>query len=125
MDIAQRRALITTIDNPNKVNDYIITLKTRCTRTNRQLCLRYIPDRWIIDVNAIQNYFDQLLEDTGRTLEDTANLLLEDINNELVARWVQVHAEHECAPHTQHSIVIEDRQPQWDNPHLLARIAKN
>ncbi|WP_419797515.1 MAG: hypothetical protein ACNI26_14585 [Terasakiella sp.] len=123
MDLAQRRSLIATKDNPNRVNDYVITFQITCTRTARRLRLRYVPDKVIIDTAKIDAYFAQLFDLPDYSLEQTANALLEDMNNELVARWIQVFAEEEPHQTITLTIVIEDRQPQWDNPHLLVRIS--
>lgn len=123
MDLAQRRSLIAIKDNPNRVNDYIITFQTTCPRTARRLRLRYVPDKVIINTAEIDAYFTHLFDLPDYSLEQTANALLEDMNNELVARWIQVFGEEEPHQTITHNIVIEDRQPQWDNPHLLTRIA--
>jgi len=124
MDSTERRQHITTRDNPNRVNDYVITLNAPLTRTKRRVCLRYIPDKLVLDTQALDQYFTALLNDPAHPVEQIATYLLEDINNELVARWVQVRvSEGEHEEHL-HTVVMEDRQPQWDNPHLLNRLEK-
>ena len=48
--------------------------------------------------------------------------MLDDVNNELIPRWAQV--ELTAGPGDAgdcHGVIIEDRQPGWDNPALLAR----
>jgi 7-cyano-7-deazaguanine reductase len=48
--------------------------------------------------------------------------VLDDLNNELVPRWVELTVERD-AP-LPHRVVIEDRQPNWDNPQLMARLRR-
>jgi hypothetical protein len=38
----------------------------------------------------------------------------------LVPRWAEVTVERVLP--TPHRVVVEDRQPNWDNPHLFARM---
>lgn len=124
MDSTERRQHIATRDNPNRVNDYVITLNTPCAEGKRQICLRYIPDKLVFDTSAFERYFLALLEDPACPIEQIATHLLEDINNELVARWVQVRVSEGENAQQLHTVVMEDRQPQWDNPHLLNRLER-
>jgi len=39
-----------------------------------------------------------------------------------VPRWVQIVAARTGG--TDHQVIIEDRQPKWDNPALLARLER-
>ena len=60
-----------------------------------------------------------------KTLEAVAVAVLDDVNNEVVPRWVQVAVSYENADageRERHAVLIEDRQPGWDNPSLLARL---
>ncbi len=123
MNVNERRALLQTQDNPNRALDYLITLEALCPQENIRLSLRYIPDRLIVQRASFPGYVTALFE-TKRPLETIASDLLEDINNELVARWVQVILFEESENDNLHSVVMEDRQPQWDNPQLLSRITK-
>ncbi len=57
--------------------------------------------------------------------EELALAIIEDINNEVVPRWVQVQIETRTdTPQPNASayrVLIEDRQPNWDNPQITAR----
>ena len=58
-------------------------------------------------------------------LEEAAAAILEDMGNEVVARWIQVNASTGSEDPTSvpgHQVVLEDKQPQWENPGLLARL---
>ncbi|WP_135075979.1 hypothetical protein [Terasakiella sp. SH-1] len=124
MDLSQRRNLIKTQDNPNKAIDYLVSLKGQCPQAKRHLTLRYAPDRLIMERNCFQNYMVALFADANLPIETIANTLLEDINNELVARWVQVKVSEDFDEANQHFVIVEDQQPQWDNPHFMARLSK-
>ena len=62
------------------------------------------------------------------TAEHAALTLIDDVNDVLIPRWIEVSVavvyatsiENE-AP-VNHAVTIEDRQPGWDNPRLLARL---
>ena len=54
-------------------------------------------------------------------------MILDDINNEVVARWVQITVSSPDPTDSAlefHGIVLEDRQPKWDNPALLSRLKR-
>jgi 7-cyano-7-deazaguanine reductase len=123
MTVNERRSLLQTHDNPNRVLDYLITLEALCPGESRRLSLRYIPDRLIIDRGSFPGYVMALCAEE-RPIETLASDLLEDINNELVARWVQVIIFEESEEENLHSVVMEDRQPQWNNSQILSRITK-
>jgi len=58
-------------------------------------------------------------------LESVATVLINDLNNELVPRWVQIRIEitpQPDAPALFHTVTLEDKQPKWSNPELLARL---
>ncbi|MCH8835488.1 MAG: hypothetical protein IH925_06035, partial [Proteobacteria bacterium] len=53
--------------------------------------------------------------------------ILDDINNEVVARWVQValSVPNGALPGVgNHGVMLEDRQPKWDNAALLSRLRR-
>jgi len=90
------------------------------------LCLRYVPDRLILAGAAVEAYLAALGSEPWGSLEALAAAALEDLNNELVARWLHltVRVEHRAGKrHEAHRVTLEDRQPGWDNPELLARLA--
>ena len=43
-------------------------------------------------------------------------MVLDDLNSELVPRWIQVLV----LTHEEGEVLVEDRQPDWDNASLLA-----
>lgn len=113
-----RRALLAVLPTPDARHDYLVALTAEPAPGTR-LHLRYVPDRHVLDPAALPAYAAAL---PAQGLEALAVAVLDDLNNELVPRWVEVTAERD-AP-LPHRVVIEDRQPMWDNPHLFARMAR-
>lgn len=112
-----RRERLTTAPNPDARHDYLVTL-TGAPQPGTRLELRYVPDRWVIEPAGFAAYLDGLTTFTGG-LEALALAVLDDIGNELVPRWSEVRVES-----ASHRVVVEERQPAWDNPHLFARMAR-
>jgi 7-cyano-7-deazaguanine reductase len=48
----------------------------------------------------------------------------DDFGNEVIPRWIEIVVSPSEANHetTRHSVLVEERQPRWDNPNLLARL---
>ncbi|SCA57821.1 conserved hypothetical protein [Candidatus Terasakiella magnetica] len=124
MDTIKRRALLKAQNNPNKAIDYLITLEAFCPHETRRVSLRYVPDKQVLESACFETYINNLFNDKTQTVETLANRLLEDINNELVVRWVQVIVFEDLSDTAMHSVVVEDHQPHWENPHLIARMTK-
>ncbi len=126
MDALARRELLETDANPGSHLDYITTLNGHITPDNisgRTLVgIRYVPDKLILAPSRLGRYLDILGGIASPSLEAVASAILEDLNNELVARWIQVTI---CATDTQHlgiddfGVMLEDRLPFWVNSALL------
>lgn len=91
-------------------------------RIHLVITLTYAPDRFIIEADDWHAYL-QLLERATSffTLENFADLVLDDVNNETVPRWLQVQISWIKDTETLQTVLIEDRQPNWDNAALLYR----
>lgn len=129
MDIEKRRNLLSVTANPEIKLDYTVTLKGRIGTTQEtrqatiQLC--YVPDKFILEDSAFRQYLDSLSDADWQTFEELAALILHDLNNEVVARWTQVKVAKQSTQEGSeraHTVTIEDSQPHWDNPALLARL---
>jgi len=124
-----RQSSIATTPNPIPQTDYLCHLSGKLTSSGGQTItveLRYVPDKWILLPAALADYLHALAPPDREALELTASLVIDDLNNQLVARWLQItmSGPSEAATDiTAHRILLEDRQPQWDNPALLQRIA--
>jgi len=123
MDHHARRSHLRTADNPEPRLDYVVSLEGPLG--DLLIRIRYVPDRQVLVPPSLTEYFAALGEAPGTHLESVAAAILHDLNNELVARWVQVQVSSSEASPTRHHVTIEDRQPKWDNPGLLARLASN
>lgn len=130
MELMERRTLLKVDNNPGKQLDYLVTLTGHLPGgggARQGIELRYVPDKHILDSRAFGAYLEALSSKTWDTPEDLAVTILTDINNEVVTRWVQVAV---SVPELQHfaidihAVVIEDRQPGWDNPGLLGRLER-
>ena len=112
-----RRDRLTTAANPDARHDYLVTL-TGAPQPGTRLELRYVPDRWVIDPAGFAAYLAGPA-DLPEGLEALALAVLDDVGNEAVPRWAEVRTER-----AGHRVVVEERQPGWDNPHLFGRMER-
>lgn len=85
--------------------------------------LRYVPDKLILDPSSLAIYLKELSVLQWSGLEETALAILDDVNNEVVARWAQVTLFAKGGGDGgSYSVMVEDRQPKWDNKDLLSRL---
>lgn len=109
-DTRHRRSMLATVENPRRNLDTLVEQQIHVGHWD--LALRYVPDQTILDVHASRKYFEQLRLDYTLDLPAVA---FEDINSELVPRWLALHA------HAGDSImVLQESRPNWENPALLA-----
>lgn len=125
MDIWQRRELLNPIANPDRSVDSVTTLTGSLTATGAggevAVMLRYVPDAQILTPGTFAAYLRALEGETWTSQEHLATTLLQDVNNAVVPRWVQVTARTgKVTAH--HQVMVEDRQPGWNNPSLLAQL---
>ena len=116
------RGMIQTAPNPDPAYDYVVTLEGQIgtvSHSETGLIVRYVPDRLVIDHESFMVYAREIGERNWPNLESLAVAIIEDINNELVPRWVRVWINGRAGDHARHQAVIEDRQPQWKNEELL------
>ncbi|EKV25882.1 hypothetical protein C882_3639 [Caenispirillum salinarum AK4] len=111
-----------TAANPEPGLDYLVTLRAPLS-TGAAVEVRYVPDREVLDAAALGAYLDALPGQDAAGPEALAALLLGDLLNELLPRWVRVAVTPPPLGELTQSIVMEDRRPGWDNPPLLARLA--
>lgn len=115
-----RRERLATAPSPDRRHDFLVDLRGE-PQPGTRLTVRLVPDALILDPAAFAAY---LADKAGFPdgLEALAMAVLDDVNNELVPRWVEITAERD-AP-LPHRVVIEDRQPNWDNPQLMGRLRR-
>ncbi len=112
----RRRGHLTPGANQDQAIDYLVRLAGRLTaETTLTVC--YVPDKLIVARAAFERYLAALGDHDWPAPEALAVATLGDFNNELVPRWVSVIVERD-----RHQVVVEDRQPGWQNPALLAHL---
>lgn len=131
METTVRRERLQTRPNPGSHLDYVVKLEGRLPPSSGRgqiaVSLKYVPHRVVLEPAPFGEYLEALGSTAGASLEEIAVAILEDINNETVARWVQVAVaatEEEHPGVNTHGVMLEDRQPKWDNPALLSRLRR-
>lgn len=126
-DAVARRSRLVTTENPNPRQDYVVTLsgelRLPALAAAVSATLRYVPDRLILQPSVLAAYLATIEGISWPTLEAVATAMLADVNNELIPRWVHIHlAATGVDGHDRHDIDVEDRQPNWENAGLIARL---
>ena len=131
MDLAARRGLLVTRSNPDARLDYVVALEGHVVHPGQseptRVGVRYVPDKLILESAAFGRYLKALGGEPWPSLEDVAAVILDDVNNEVVPRWAQITVSAPGDVHPgidSHGVILEDRQPRWDNPALLSRLKK-
>ena len=129
MDVQSRRALLTCDSNPNDRSDYLISLGDRLMMGDHgtfDVRVTYVPDSFILNVASFHSYLMALSKSPEMTPERFGKTLLEDVNNELVPRWVRVTLIGRPAATVggSYRCLLQDSQPNWSNPSLTAAAFK-
>lgn len=121
-----RRTLLTGIANPAGRRDHVVELTGRVDGSRQAAVqLRYVPDRLIIEADGFTAYLRALGVANWPSLEHLAAAVADDMANELVARWMQVTVTAAAdGDGFGHAVLVEDRQPRWDNKALLDRLRR-
>lgn len=134
---AARRSRLTTAPNPGERHDAMVLLEATAGFMGAErpvtVTLLYVPDRLVLPPGQFSAYLEALDGCAWPTPEAAAAAVLADVNNELIPRWVQVRLAAAAGrgdgrggglgAAERHSVILEDRQPGWDNPDLLGRLA--
>jgi len=128
MNLRERRALLSSEPNPDQQLDYVCSLgariKSYVAEPAVQFRIRYVPDRVIVTPESLNTY----LEKTGAlewpSLEGFAVTVLNDVNDELIARWIEVILSVKTDGR-HHDVVLEERQPEWEDRGILSRLPES
>ncbi len=125
MELRERRAVLESQPNPDPRLDYVSMLsgdiRSELYSAPLNVQLSYVPDRVILKSDAWWSYLRAVSELSWTSVEELGVTLLADLNDELVARWIEVSiAGHDND--NRHGVVLSERQPDWDNPALLSRL---
>lgn len=128
MDLERRREPLRVLPSPDSRLDFVTSLSGGIefgTGPSRvRVSVRYVPGRDVLDPAGFETYLSALGTADWPSLEAVGAAILDDVNNQAVPRYVQV-ALATCAETGEamvHSVLLEDRQPGWDNPSLLSRL---
>jgi len=119
-DRNRRRALLAAQANPAPWHDYGVRW-TGTLADGTRLAVDFVPDRLVLVPDSFAAFLAALETGSWPGLEALVLAVLDDFNNELVPRWVQVAAWRQTGRANQLASA-DDRQPDWDNPALLARL---
>jgi len=129
MDVTSRRNLIRVSSNPNPNLDYVSGFEGRigapALENLADIILRYVPDRLIMEAASFDTYLNAVEQCSWHSLEEIAVAILDDIRNQLIARWVQVIVRYQplgLSHLHHHAVTLEDYQPNWDNEDLLSHL---
>ncbi|GAB6054640.1 hypothetical protein JCM17960_34600 [Magnetospira thiophila] len=128
METSQRRALLQSINNPDSRLDYVIDLSGDLAFfANARVAIRYVPDRRIAETQTFSTYLHEISTMSWDNLEQAAVTILHDLNNELVPRWIQIIVTSDPAHQpgiASHAVILEEKQPAWDNRDLLSHLKR-
>lgn len=123
-----RRDLLRTMPNPDPISDYVVRFEIESTPSFAlgplKFVARYVPDKVLLDPSFLNEYLLALTQPEWPALEALALAMRDDFGNELIPRWIEIVVSPLDASidNLRHSVLVKDRQPQWDNPRLLARL---
>lgn len=115
-----RRESLVLAPNPDASHDYVTDITRTCgvdTLGAVNLRVRYVPDRNILAAEALDGYLKTLAAAAPANLEHLALMFVEDLNDVLIPRWIEV-----TASDGGHTVIVDDRLPGWDNQRLLDRL---
>ncbi|MBG05300.1 MAG: hypothetical protein CMM59_14640 [Rhodospirillaceae bacterium] len=116
------RSRLQSFANPNPKIDYISRLNGDAQNGALTVSLFYVPDKLVLLTAAFQEYLADIQITETAALEPVALQVLDDINNEVVPRWVEVKIWARSESKKSTSVIVVDQQPKWTNPSLLARL---
>ena len=114
----ERRQRLATAPNPAPHYDALVRWSGALS-DGRVLTLEFVPDRLLLAPEAFAGYLKGLEAASWATLEALVLAVLDDLNNQLVPRWVRVGGSLERGG-IRHHATANDRQPDWNNPGLLS-----
>lgn len=121
---AARLALLQHRSNPRADIDYVVAFDGRTADGCCLVQLTFVPDKLLLEAGAFDAYLAGFDADAASAVEPLALDILDDINNEIVPRWVRVVVSmpRDGSTARMHKVIAEDRQPNWDNPRILLHV---
>lgn len=119
MPAERRRARLAVRPNPAERLTYQVSLRAGADQSGALfawILVDYVPDRMLLDPAAFASYVALVSQQAWEGLEALGVAVLDDLNNELVPRWVRVTlraAQSAQASSLRHEVMLEDWQPSW------------
>ena len=114
----QTRLILEVMPAPAPGRTSMITLSSILTDA-LALAINYVPDQSVLTRASFDAYVRALESAPATTPEALAALVVDDIANELVPKWLRVTVDRRSGGVVNHSVTVEDRQPGWDHPPLF------
>lgn len=127
-----RRDILASRPNTGSRLDYVVTVNGRMTAgapksAGITVLVRYVPDRVVLERQAFSDYLKHMSDAPAEDVEALAVTILDDLNDELIARWLHVTVVKAETPDDtggELRVTVEDRQPRWNNAQLLTRLER-
>lgn len=116
----RRRAHLVFRPNPTRKIDSLNLVSGRIPATQVRVILRYVPGKQFLEHRSFDRYLSALAPVTKDGIEELAYVILDDLNNELVPRWLEIIVELDDG----NKVLVEDRMPGWENHTLLGRLQR-
>ena len=119
-DPTVRRRELATVEIKHNEHDLLVFHTLNFSDAAYQAFVCFVPDRESLVPESLEPYLKSfpILENS---LEQCARIVLEDMLNVLIPRYIQVELIHRTATQLQR-VLVEEKQAKWDNAGLLSHI---
>lgn len=105
--------------NPLPHLDYLVELNYNHQYADKIILIRYVPDKDVLTQKTFEDYC-RVLNSQDNTPEVLTRQILTDFNDQILPRFIQITVGTKKGE----QIILEDRQPGWDNLNFLRRLRK-
>lgn len=105
--------------NPLSHLDYLIELNYNHQYADKIILIRYVPDKSVLSQKTFEEYC-RFLNSKDNTPEILTRQILNDFNDQIFPRFIQITVGTKKGE----QIILEDRQPGWENLNFLRRLRK-
>ena len=105
--------------NPLPHLDYLIELNCNHQYADKIILIRYVPDKDVVTQKTFDDYC-RFLNSQDQTPEILTREILNDFNDQILPRFIQINVGTKKGE----QIILEDRQPGWENLNFLRRLRK-
>ena len=107
---------------PKSKMDYLVTLKSETDASKTQIQLCYVPDKYVLNRISFEHYLSTLNQTNWQNLKHSpwkSSMILIMV----VPRWAQIvlNSANDKSSNG-HRVLVEDRQPNWENVSLLRHL---